>query len=125
MTVLLMLRSAAKKASAPSDKGISELNHTPHATAVYASRPALPPDSRNTRLQAACYALPALDFRQPIAPASWRSFAHPTSLEYDLRPSRPPAPSALPAAPTSACCERPPSAAPRDRHRRPPANRRS
>src|SRR2546421_4226636 len=77
-----MLRSAAKKASASSDKGISELNHTPHATAVYASRPALPPDSRNTRLQAACYALPALDFRQPIAPASWRSFAHPTAARF-------------------------------------------
>src|SRR5438445_13060659 len=71
MTVLLMLRSAAKKASAPSDKGISELNHTPRVTAVYASRPALPPDSRNTRLQAARYALPGLDFHQLTAPAYW------------------------------------------------------
>jgi len=78
MTVLLMLRSAAKKASAPSDKGISELNHTPHATAVYASRPALPPDSRNTRFQAARYALPGLDFHQLTAPASWRTSTHPT-----------------------------------------------
>src|SRR2546429_6438484 len=77
MTVLLMLRSAAKKASAPSEKGISGLNHTPHATAVYASRPASPPDSRNTRFQAARYALPGLDFHQLTAPASWRTLCPP------------------------------------------------
>src|SRR5205807_4718378 len=62
----------------PSDKGISGLNHTPHAAAVYASRPPLLSVSRNTRFQAARYALPGLDFHQLIAPASWRSFAHPT-----------------------------------------------
>src|SRR6266545_3408739 len=32
-----------RTASAPSDKGISWLNHTPHAAAVYASWPSLPP----------------------------------------------------------------------------------
>ena len=63
----------------PSDKGISGLNHTPHAAAVYASRPPLLSVSRNTRFQAARYALPGLDFHQLIAPASWRSFAHPTA----------------------------------------------
>jgi len=79
ITVLLMLRSAAKESLRPSDKGISGLNHTPHATAVYASRPALPPDSRNTRLQAARYALPGLDFHQLTAPAFLDApFAHPT-----------------------------------------------
>ena len=74
MTALLMLRSAAKDNLRSSDKGISGLNHTPHAAAVYASRPASPPDSRNTRFQAARYALPGLDFHQLIAPAS---LAHP------------------------------------------------
>src|SRR5205807_490922 len=64
----------------PSDKGISGLNHTPHAAAVYASRPPLLAVSRNTRFQAARYALPGLDFHQLIAPASWRSLAHPTML---------------------------------------------
>src|SRR5205807_1739447 len=63
----------------PSDKGISGLNHTPHAAAVYASRPPLLAVSRNTRFQAARYALPGLDFHQLIAPASWRSFAYPTT----------------------------------------------
>src|SRR5206468_12909861 len=47
--------------------------YTPHATAVYASWPASPPGSRNTRFQAARYALPGLDFHQLIAPASWRT----------------------------------------------------
>src|SRR5262249_53196990 len=37
-----MLRSTVEKVSAPSDKGISWLNHTPHAAAVYASWPSLP-----------------------------------------------------------------------------------
>ena len=69
MAVLRMLRSAAKTTSAPSDKGISRLNHTPHATTVYASRPPLPAVSRNTRFQAVCCTLPGLDFHQPIAPA--------------------------------------------------------
>jgi hypothetical protein len=69
MTALLMLRSAAKDNLRPRDKGISGLNHTPHATAVYASRPPSLSDSRNTRLQAARYALPGLDFHQLIAPA--------------------------------------------------------
>src|SRR6266516_3567420 len=72
----------------PSDKGISGLNHTPHAAAVYASRPPLLSVSRNTRFQAARYALPGLDFHQLIAPASWRSFAHPTANA--LRRCRPP-----------------------------------
>src|ERR1051326_1299936 len=36
-TVLLMLRSAAKESLRPDKKGISRLNHTPHAVAVYAS----------------------------------------------------------------------------------------
>lgn len=79
IAVLCMLRSAAKTTSAPSDKGISGLNHTPHAITVYASRPPLPTVSRNTRFQAVRYTLPELDFHQPIAPASWRTFAHPTS----------------------------------------------
>src|SRR5215831_21106966 len=38
-----MLRSTVEKVSAPSDKDISWLNHTPHAAAVYASWPSLPP----------------------------------------------------------------------------------
>lgn len=76
-----MLRSAAKTTSAPSDKGISGLNHTPHAITVYASRPPLPTVSRNTRFQAVRYTLPELDFHQPIAPASWRTFAHPTIFD--------------------------------------------
>ena len=54
IAVLRMLRSAAKDNLRPCDKGISGLNHTPHATTVYASRPPLPTDSRNTRFQAAC-----------------------------------------------------------------------
>src|SRR5215207_3114870 len=63
----------------PRDKGISGLNHTPHATAVYASRPTSLPVSRNTRFQAARYALPGLDFHQRIAPASWRTLCAPYS----------------------------------------------
>jgi hypothetical protein len=48
---------------------------------VYASWPPLPPVSRNTRRQATRYALPGLDFHQPIAPAFLDApFAHPTSL---------------------------------------------
>ena len=93
MTVLLMLRSAVETASAPSGKDISGLNHTPYATAVYASRPALPSDSRNTRFQAACYALPGLDFHQLTAPASWRTSTHP--LMSPVKPRRrikPPSP---------------------------------
>ena len=43
MAVLSMLRSTVEKVSAPSDKDISWLNHTPHAAAVYASCPSLPP----------------------------------------------------------------------------------
>src|ERR1700716_1336657 len=38
-----MWRSAAKDNLRPSEKGISELNHTPHVTAVYASCSALLP----------------------------------------------------------------------------------
>ena len=38
-----MWRSAAKDNLRPSEKGISGLNHTPHATAVYASCSALLP----------------------------------------------------------------------------------
>jgi hypothetical protein len=76
MTVLLMLRSAAKESLRPSDKGISGLNHTPHAIAVYASQPASP-SARNTRFQAARYALPGLDFHQLIAPAYWRTLCPP------------------------------------------------
>src|SRR5215831_17990167 len=37
-----MLRSTVEKVSAPSDKDISWLNHTPLAAAVYASWPSLP-----------------------------------------------------------------------------------
>ncbi len=48
-------------------------------------------------------------------------FAHPTRLSS----SRPPAPSAPPAAPTSACGDRPPSAASQDRRRRLRAKARS
>jgi hypothetical protein len=77
MTVLLMLRSAAKDNLRSSDMGISGLNHTPRAAAVYASRPPLLSDSRNTRFQAARYALPGLDFHQLIAPASWRTLCPP------------------------------------------------
>ncbi|MGZ5202249.1 MAG: hypothetical protein ACXWIW_12665 [Croceibacterium sp.] len=77
MTVLLMLRSAAKDNLRSSDKGISGLNHTPHAAAVYASPPASPPISRNTRFQAVRYTLPGLDFHQLIAPASWRTLCPP------------------------------------------------
>ena len=45
--------------------------------------------SRNTRLQATRYALPGLDFHQPIAPASWRlPFAHPTARYAGLRHRR-------------------------------------
>jgi len=54
ITALHMLRSAAKDNLRSCEKGISGLNHTPHATAVYASRPALLTDSRNTRFRAAC-----------------------------------------------------------------------
>jgi len=43
ITVLPMWRSAVETTSAPSDKDISWLNHTPHAAAVYASWPSLPP----------------------------------------------------------------------------------
>jgi hypothetical protein len=46
---------------------------------VYASRPASPPGSRNTRFQAARYALPGLDFHQLIAPTSWRTSIRATS----------------------------------------------
>ena len=77
IAVLLMLRSAAKDNLRPRNKGISGLNHTPHATAVYASRQPLLSDSRNTRFQAARCALPGLDFHQPIAPVSWRSLCPP------------------------------------------------
>jgi hypothetical protein len=37
VSVLLMLRSTIRTVSAPSDKSISWLNHTPHAAAVHAS----------------------------------------------------------------------------------------
>ena len=43
VAVLSMLRSTVEKVSAPSDKDISWLNHTPHAAVVYASWPSLPP----------------------------------------------------------------------------------
>ena len=43
IAALLMLRSAAKDSLRIRDKGISELNHTPHVTAVYASCSALLP----------------------------------------------------------------------------------
>jgi HicA toxin of bacterial toxin-antitoxin, len=46
---------------------------------VYASWPALPSDSRNTRFQAARSALPGPDFHRLIAPASWRTFVSPKS----------------------------------------------
>ena len=43
ITALLMLRSTISTVSAPATMLISWLNHTPHATAVYASCSALPP----------------------------------------------------------------------------------
>src|ERR1041385_8634261 len=59
--------------------GISGLNHTPRAAAVYASWPSLPQAHATLASRPARYALPGLDFHQPIAPASWRlPFAHPT-----------------------------------------------
>ena len=57
------------------DVPITGLNHTPHATAVYASWPASAVGSRNTRFQAACWALPGSDFHRLIAPALLGAFA--------------------------------------------------
>jgi hypothetical protein len=44
----------------------------PRMTALLMLRSVVTAGSRNTRLQAARYALPGLDLHQPIAPASWR-----------------------------------------------------
>jgi hypothetical protein len=46
-------------------------SHTPRSSCVRFVA-VVTAGSRNTRLQAARYALPGLDFHQPIAPASWR-----------------------------------------------------
>jgi hypothetical protein len=46
-------------------------SHTPHSSCVRFVA-IVTAGSRNTRLQATRYALPGLDFHQPIAPASWR-----------------------------------------------------
>ena len=48
ITVPLMLRSAAKESLRPNEKGISGLNHTPRAVAVYASWPSLPPVTQHS-----------------------------------------------------------------------------
>src|ERR1043166_4794113 len=47
-TALLTLRSAAKASLRPDKTGISRLNHTPHAVAVYASWPSLPPVTQHS-----------------------------------------------------------------------------
>ena len=59
----LMLRSTFGRGLRPCGMPISWLNPTPRTAAVYASRPTLPSGSRNTRFQAARYALPGLDAR--------------------------------------------------------------
>ena len=46
-------------------------SHTPRSSCVRFVA-VVTAGSRNTRLQAARYALPGLDLHQPIAPASWR-----------------------------------------------------
>jgi hypothetical protein len=80
MTVLLMLRSTQRTVSAPGDKGnFGAQSHTPRNSCVrFAAGVAV--GSRNTRFQAARYALPGLDFHQLIAPASWRTLCPPYEL---------------------------------------------
>jgi hypothetical protein len=72
MAALLMLRSTMETVSAPAISPFRGSIHTPRNRCVrfVAGVAAV---SRNTRFQAARYALPGLDFHQPIAPASWRT----------------------------------------------------
>src|SRR5215467_7673412 len=75
-----MWRSAAKDNLRPRDKSISGLNHTPHAAAVYASWPLLPP--AHATLASRRLATPYLDWTctSRSRQLSWRlPFAHPTS----------------------------------------------
>ena len=81
ITVPPMWRSTVETVSAPSDKDISWLNHTPHAAAVYASWPSLPP--AHATLASRRLARPYLGWtftsrsRQPSWPPS---STHPTAF---------------------------------------------
>src|SRR5206468_7695478 len=72
IAALLMLRSTMETVSAPAICPFRGSIHTPRNSCVRFVA-GVTAGSRNTRFQAARYALPALDFHQPIAPASWRT----------------------------------------------------
>src|SRR5262249_14625215 len=69
ITALLMLRSAATDNLRSCEMGISGLNHTPHATAVYASCSALLPPHATLASKRPATALPGPDLHRRIAPA--------------------------------------------------------
>ena len=69
ITALLMLRSTMETASAPATSPFRGSIHTPRNRCVRFVA-AVTAGSRNTRFQAARYALPGLDLHQLIAPAS-------------------------------------------------------
>src|ERR1700676_1654128 len=69
-----MWRSAAKDNLRPQRKGyFGAQSHTPRNRCVRFVF-GIAAASRNTRFQAACWALPGPDFHRLIAPASWRTF---------------------------------------------------
>jgi hypothetical protein len=74
IAALSMLHSTFPTVSAPATNTISWLNHTPHATRCVGFVPGVAVGSRNTRFEAACWALPESDFHRLIAPASLGAF---------------------------------------------------
>ena len=70
IAALLMLRSTEATASAPA-VCLSRLNPTPHATAVYASSPSLPP-ARNTRFRAVAAPYPGWTCTSRSRQLHWR-----------------------------------------------------
>jgi hypothetical protein len=74
-----MLRSSIYAVSSPCDKPNTWLDHTPHATAVYALSPAIAGGSRNTRFQEARSAFLGSDLHRLIAPALLGAFGNPDS----------------------------------------------
>jgi hypothetical protein len=71
------LRSPTNTVSAPAISNFVAQSHIPRDSCVCFVAGLTTGISRNTRFQAARYALPGPDFHRLIAPASWRTFVLP------------------------------------------------